>query len=305
MKAYFLCLVVLTMVAATQGQSAEVTLAYQFNHLEAGAFGLSGSTNVPIGASGNVNIPIIPWFGITGDFGWMQKSDAVDSYTGSAHIFTYGGGPQFTYRENSNLQPFVRFIVGGGTISGSVTSLGSASESAYFISPGGGLDLRLMKHIWLRAGFDYFHSDKQGVSLNGLQIIGGLQFRFGRNVRTLDDSNSRTQSMPTQKETIPVTEASSADAGHGHNVSIASLGFSISVREGGGIEIKNILPGSVASHAGLKVGDVVNSINGKIVKNPLELANELADYKPGDKIAIGYLVRGWWQTEVIVILPTN
>jgi S1-C subfamily serine protease len=58
----------------------------------------------------------------------------------------------------------------------------------------------------------------------------------------------------------------------------------------------------VAAMAGLHPGDVINSVDGKPVKTPVELAAALANRPAGDKLRLGYMLHGAWQTEAIVIL---
>ncbi|PYV94850.1 MAG: hypothetical protein DMG89_23990 [Acidobacteria bacterium] len=59
---------------------------------------------------------------------------------------------------------------------------------------------------------------------------------------------------------------------------------------------------SVAGLANLRVGDVINSVDGKPIHSPTEVAAELANRVSGTKVRIGYMVRGYWQSEAIVIL---
>jgi serine protease Do len=53
-----------------------------------------------------------------------------------------------------------------------------------------------------------------------------------------------------------------------------------------------VQPGGPADHAGLKAGDVIQSIDGHTVKNGEELVNEIASRRPGSTVLIGYLRDG-------------
>ncbi len=66
--------------------------------------------------------------------------------------------------------------------------------------------------------------------------------------------------------------------------------------------IIEVVPGSAAEMAGLRVGDVINAVDGKPVRTPMELAAELANHAPGSTVRLGVLVRGYWQSETTVIL---
>jgi hypothetical protein len=272
------------LVIAAHGQQVEVTGAYQFTHLQAGAFGYSASTNVPTGFAAGINVPIprFSWIGVVGDVGWMRKSDSFSNVTSTARVINYGGGPQFTYRGIKRLQPYARCIFGGSSFTASVRVSGAGSASttytSFLLQPGGGADFRLTRHVWLRGGVDYLHTNEQGVSVNGVRAIGGVQLRFGR--------------------------ATHVDSSTQYYMAISALGLSASAAESGGAEVKKVVPGSLAAFAGLHAGDVINSIDGKSVRTPMELAAQLSEHKPGDKIKIGYLVNGYWQGETVVIFPT-
>lgn len=272
------------LAVAAHGQQLEVTGAYQFTHFQTGALGYSANTNVPMGFAAGINVPMprFSWVGVVGDVGWIQKSNSFPNATSTARIINYGGGPQFTYRGSKRLQPYARCIFGGASFTTSVRVSGTGSASAtytsFLLQPGGGADFRLSRRLWLRGGIDYSRTNEQGVSVNSVRAIGGIQLRLGR--ATHEDS--RTQ----------------------YYMAISALGLSASEAESGGAQVRKVVPGSLAAFAGLHAGDVINSIDGKSVRTPMELAAQLSEHKPGDKIKIGYLVNGYWQGETVVILPT-
>jgi S1-C subfamily serine protease len=53
----------------------------------------------------------------------------------------------------------------------------------------------------------------------------------------------------------------------------------------------------------IHLGDVINAVDGKSVKSPAELQAELAGKTVGDKVRLGFLIRGQWQTETVVLWP--
>ncbi len=83
-----------TVVVAQDKPLADVTGAYQFNHLTASADGEDVSANVPAGFDARVNVPITRWFGAVGDIGrtWKNESASVGNVQASAtsSIRTYG-----------------------------------------------------------------------------------------------------------------------------------------------------------------------------------------------------------------------
>jgi membrane-associated protease RseP (regulator of RpoE activity) len=87
-----------------------------------------------------------------------------------------------------------------------------------------------------------------------------------------------------------------------HRVERGSIGIEFNAEENpaiarvygvqGGITISNVLPGSPAERAGLKIGDTIVSVDGKAVKNGDELVADIANRKPGSKLTLGYYRNG-------------
>jgi len=68
-----------------------------------------------------------------------------------------------------------------------------------------------------------------------------------------------------------------------------------------GVIISQIVPGLPAAKAGLKVGDIITTINGTQVKDGDDLVNIISGYKPGASVDIGYLRNGQqMHTNVVV-----
>jgi len=59
-----------------------------------------------------------------------------------------------------------------------------------------------------------------------------------------------------------------------------------------GVTVSNVVPGSPADSAGLKVGDTITSVDGKDVKNGDELVADIASRKPGSKAKVGFVRNG-------------
>jgi serine protease Do len=61
---------------------------------------------------------------------------------------------------------------------------------------------------------------------------------------------------------------------------------------GGGVTLSNVISGSPAAAAGLKVGDTITSIDGKNIATGDELVNEISGRKPGSKANLGFVRNG-------------
>ncbi len=87
--------------------------------------------------------------------------------------------------------------------------------------------------------------------------------------------------------------------GPDHRVARGSIGIMFNAQENpaiarvygvnSGVTVSNVVPGSPADQAGLKVGDTIATVDGKPVKNGDELVADIADRKPGAKITLGLI----------------
>jgi len=59
-----------------------------------------------------------------------------------------------------------------------------------------------------------------------------------------------------------------------------------------GVLIQQVQPGGPAEKAGLKAGDVIESIDGRAIKDGDDLVNEIASRRPGSSVLLGYLRDG-------------
>lgn len=64
------------------------------------------------------------------------------------------------------------------------------------------------------------------------------------------------------------------------------------IKDGPGVFVSDVAPDGAAKEAGLQKGDFVTKINGVVVSSGPELQEQVARYKPGDKIALTYVRNG-------------
>jgi hypothetical protein len=84
------------------------------------------------------------------------------------------------------------------------------------------------------------------------------------------------------------SEVGDAASGKSSTVSVPILGLFAGNASGWGGEIREVVRHGLAESSGLHVGDVINSVDGKSVSTPMELAAEVANRVPGSRIRIGY-----------------
>jgi predicted metalloprotease with PDZ domain len=71
----------------------------------------------------------------------------------------------------------------------------------------------------------------------------------------------------------------------------------------GGAVVTAVAPGGPAAKAGLRPGDVVNTVNGVSLKDQ-DLGEKIAAYKPGSTVRLGYM-RDAWALEATVTVGTK
>ena len=59
-----------------------------------------------------------------------------------------------------------------------------------------------------------------------------------------------------------------------------------------GVLVQEVQPGGPADKAGLKAGDIINTIDGRNIKDGEDLVNEIASRKPGSTIRLGFMRDG-------------
>lgn len=159
---------------AQEGPNYEVAGTYQYVRLD----GQGAPSQGCQGFSGNGAVNVNRWLGIAGDFGYC-KVTGLPSGT-SSHSINYLFGPRVSFRNYGRVTPYVQFLLGGDHATVSATGFGSASNSAFGFTMGGGFDARLSPHVSLRAiQFEYFATRFGGTTQNNLRIQTGLVYRFG------------------------------------------------------------------------------------------------------------------------------
>jgi serine protease Do len=99
--------------------------------------------------------------------------------------------------------------------------------------------------------------------------------------------------------------------GPDHRVARGSIGIEFNAQENpaiarvygvaGGVTISNVVAGSPAEQAGLKVGDTIISVDGREVKNGDELVSDIAGRKPGAKVNLGLIRNGKKQDASVTV----
>jgi hypothetical protein len=300
MKNLFLvCLLCVGCAVAQDYPKAELYGGYSYGNIDTNGLTSRQSINGwEASVSGNFN----KWFAVEADVAGYYKTYPVNLTQYGLGIvdvkvtdYSYGAGPRI------NIRPFfVHALLGGDHLTGSavVSAVGySKSQDGLAGAFGGGIEWPVSRRLAVRASADYVFTRHnifapQSYTQNNARAGIGLVYTFGGGAAPASqpaDEKGRTRSrMPSR----------TAHSG----MSIPALGLMAMALDTGGAEIVEVVPGSIAEQSGLRVRDVINAVDGKAVRTPMELQAELSSRASGTKIRLGLLVRGYYQSETVIIL---
>ncbi|HTU41374.1 MAG TPA: Do family serine endopeptidase [Candidatus Aquilonibacter sp.] len=173
------------------------------------------------------------------------------------------------------------------------------------------------------------------VSAKGRDIVPGRQFQsFIQTDAAINPGNSGGPLVNMNGEVIGINTAILSDtnayAGVGfslpsntivkvyndligpeHRVSRGSIGIMFNSVEnpaitrvygnGTGVTISDVVPGSPADQAGLKVGDTITTVDGKKVTKGSVLVDDIASRKPGSKVELDFVRNGKQQQTTVTV----
>jgi hypothetical protein len=148
----------------SHAQSADASISYSYFRL-----GNSGGINQN-GVSGSIGYYPAHFLGFVGDFGVYHASPGGVSTNTTTYLF----GPRLILRNPLRINPFVQALAGGSHLT--VTGFGSSNQFAF--SVGGGVDLGMLPHLYLRPQVDYVGFRSSGQTLNCTRASVGVAIRF-------------------------------------------------------------------------------------------------------------------------------
>jgi hypothetical protein len=270
---------------------AEIFVGYSY--INADTNGLTSRLNMN-GANVSFVANLNQWAGAETNFSTYFKRLTVAGFGVSLRDYNVTFGPRLHYK-----WAFAHALAGLDDFGGS--ALGSSTTNGAFgAAVGGGAIFKISKRIGLEGGSDYLltrHNLLGGsaVSQNHVRVIAGVVFAFGSVSATAEQSSQSTPLPARSPRPVPRR----MEAG----MKIDALGINVNMGRSQGAEITGVAPNSAAALAGMHSGDVINSVDGKPVTTPMEFAAELSGRKAGEKIRVGYMINGEWQTETVIVLP--
>ena len=105
------------------------------------------------------------WLGVKMDFSGFYKN--------GGQVYTFLFGPQFSYRKQKRVTPFVHTLFGG------IHAHNGRGETAFGMALGGGLDINAARHVAGRViQADYLMSRFGGQTQNSARLSFGVVFQF-------------------------------------------------------------------------------------------------------------------------------
>jgi hypothetical protein len=148
----------------SHAQSADASISYSYFRL-----GNSGGLNQN-GVSGSVGYYPAHFLGFVGDFGAYHASPGGVS----TNTYTFLFGPRLILRNPLKINPFVQALAGGSRVN--FTGIGASNQFAF--SVGGGVDIGMLPHLYLRPQVDYVGLRNSGQTLNCTRASVGVAIRF-------------------------------------------------------------------------------------------------------------------------------
>ncbi|MEO6801665.1 MAG: OmpA family protein [Granulicella sp.] len=165
---------------------------------------------IPRGAGIAATYNFSRWFGVTGDVSghWGPGKSTPINEVGKSTFYNFSVGPKFTLHTH-RFSPFGEVLVGGHWLK---PELFSSDTHVGFLA-GGGLDLRVSKHIAVRiVQADYVFSNHQfgpsatvpATDIRGVRLQSGIVFMFGGHSNKPAQTASIPAPLPVQNVISPV-----------------------------------------------------------------------------------------------------
>ncbi len=165
---------------AQDNSKVDIFAGYSYLRFNPSTAGVSSfSTN---GGSASISYNATHWLSGVADFGAYHSGNILNSGADGT-LSTYLFGPRVSYRHYERITPFAQVLFGVAHASASIAGA-SASDNAFAMSVGGGVDVGISRHLAVRpVQLDYlltrFNEGANGAqSQNNLRVSTGVVFRF-------------------------------------------------------------------------------------------------------------------------------
>jgi len=276
------CCIVFSALVYAQDSRADLFGGYSYVNIDTNGLTSRQSANGwEASISGNFN----KWFAVEGSVSGYYKNYSVSlsstlpfctffacPATATIRVtdYSYAGGPRI------NFGPvFIHALFGGDHLTGTATATGvsgslSESQDGAAGAAGGGVQWRVSGPWSVRASVDYAFSRHNifggpSYTQNNYRAGAGIVYSFGTR------HPAEKPVKPTGSNPVPSSPRAPAAHATTGGTMIDALGVTVTLGRSSGAEIVTETPNGVAALAGLRPGDVINSVDGKPVRAPAEL----------------------------------
>ena len=165
---------------AQDNSKVDIFAGYSYLRFNPSATGANSfSTN---GGSASISYNATHWLSGVADFGAYHNGNILNSGVDGT-LSTYLFGPRVSYRHYERVTPFAQVLFGVAHASASISGA-NASDNAFAMSVGGGVDVGVSRHFAIRpVQLDYlltrFNEGANNTqSQNNLRVSTGVVFRF-------------------------------------------------------------------------------------------------------------------------------
>lgn len=252
--------------------------------------------------SGNFN----KWFAVEGSVSGYYKTYSVDvSALGlglntidlNVHDYSFVGGPRLNFRP-----VFFHALVGADHLTGSVLGF-SRSQNSFAGAFGGGVEWKVAPHWAVRGSADYVLTRHNILNLipgvsepdmtqNNFRASVGIVFMFGRGGEFSENGRGSASKADHTHGNAGATQTS----GPCESISVAPILGISGCATGDGLRVTSVRMGSLASQAGINVGDLVAKIDGRPVQSGRDIELAIAANKTGT-IIVSYMIKNAWLAE--------
>ncbi|RSL18365.1 hypothetical protein EDE15_3933 [Edaphobacter aggregans] len=140
------------------------------------------------GGVGGLSVPVWGNFSAVVEVGG-NITDHIPGFNTGLSLFYGMGGLRLRVANHTRFQPFGQALFGGvhgfdGYFPAPVGKLPTSYDTSYAYTLGGGVDIAVSKHVWIRAvQADYFYSELRNLRenrQNQVRLGAGVLFRGGR-----------------------------------------------------------------------------------------------------------------------------
>jgi outer membrane immunogenic protein len=178
----------LASLAAAQRPENTLDVTVTFSELHANApVGGCGCFWMP-GGTGELAIPVWRSFSAVAEAGGQHTTGNIPGFNVGLGLISGMGGLRLRVPNHTKFQPFGQALFGGvhgfdSYFPAPVGKLPTSYDTSFAMSIGGGLDVAVSRHVWIRAlKADYFYSELrnvQGDRQNEFRLGAGIVFRGG------------------------------------------------------------------------------------------------------------------------------